>query len=236
VTGGRRGTSTEAAPVKSIPSVADQPFVLGVRQWLKLDIILDVVERAAVAALFGSLVYRMGLASYESGNIVYLLLTASEGAVVFFILIRRRASTVSLRPADWLTAALATTAPLLVAPSEGSPLLPASACDLAIVFGFLVQMYAKLTLRRSFGVVAANRGVKVAGPYQLIRHPMYAGYVMTHVGFLLFAPSLWNLAVYGLTFTLQIARIMAEERLLRDDPDYVAYANSVRYRIIPGLF
>ena len=58
------------------------------------------------------------------------------------------------------------------------------------ISGFVLQLSAKLTLRRSFGVVAANRGVKASGPYRLVRHPMYAGYALTHVGFLLAGPNL----------------------------------------------
>lgn len=54
---------------------------------------------------------------------------------------------------------------------------------------------AKLCLWRSFGLVAAHRGLKAGGLYAVVRHPMYAGYVISHVGYLLVAPSWWNLAI-----------------------------------------
>ncbi len=38
------------------------------------------------------------------------------------------------------------------------------------------SVFRKVLLGLSFGVVAANRGVKIGGPYSFIRHPMYAGY------------------------------------------------------------
>ena len=100
----------------------------------------------------------------------------------------------------------------------------------------MLQLSAKLTLRRSFGVVAANRGVKASGPYRLVRHPMYAGYALTHVGFLLAGPTLWNLAIYGATLAIAVRRIIAEERVLRRDSAYRALADRVRYRLLPFVF
>jgi protein-S-isoprenylcysteine O-methyltransferase Ste14 len=126
--------------------------------------------------------------------------------------------------------------PLLAVAPQGASLLPLVACEAVMVAGFALQFSAKLTLRRSFGVVAANRGVKASGPYRLIRHPMYAGYALTHVGFLLSGPALWNVAVYGATLAIAVRRILAEERVLREDEAYRALAAKVRYRLLPGLF
>ena len=56
---------------------------------------------------------------------------------------------------------------------------------------------AKLVLGRAFGIVAANRGVKVLGPYCLVRPPMYAGYTLTQFGFLLAMPSRLNALFYA---------------------------------------
>jgi protein-S-isoprenylcysteine O-methyltransferase Ste14 len=105
-----------------------------------------------------------------------------------------------------------------------------------MLVGLGVNIWAKLSLRRSFGIVAANRGVKTQGPYRLIRHPMYIGYVATQVGFVLFNPTPWNFAIYLGAWTLQVLRILAEERTLSKDAKYQAYASTVRYRLIPGVF
>ena len=35
----------------------------------------------------------------------------------------------------------------------------------------------KVVLGRSFGLVPANRGIVARGPYLLVRHPIYAGYL-----------------------------------------------------------
>ncbi|MFO1186535.1 MAG: methyltransferase [Alphaproteobacteria bacterium] len=102
--------------------------------------------------------------------------------------------------------------------------------------GFAFQIWAKLTLRKRFGIVAANRGVQARGPYALVRHPMYAGYTITEIGFFLAHPSLWNGVVYMGAVSFQILRILAEERYLARDPAYGDLRTRVRWRLVPGVF
>jgi len=78
--------------------------------------------------------------------------------------------------------------------------------------------------------------VKIGGPYKFIRHPMYAGYLLTHIGFFLVHPSFWNFAVYAIALTAQCFRLLAEERLLKQDPLYVTFMATTRYRLIPFVF
>ncbi len=197
---------------------------------------LDVVERALVAALFGLFVFRLLSAFLAERNPVYLTMVVSEGLVVVFILIRRAAKVVSLRPGDWLLAFGATAAPLCVVPGGAAPFLPNATCGLIIIAGVLFQIYAKLTLRRAFGVIAANRGVTTAGPYRLVRHPMYAAYMISWAGFFLASPTIWNASVYAFAFVCQIARLLAEERLLGEDVAYRRFVAEVPYRLLPGVF
>jgi protein-S-isoprenylcysteine O-methyltransferase Ste14 len=91
-------------------------------------------------------------------------------------------------------------------------------------------------LGRSFGLLPANRGLILRGPYRLVRHPMYFGYLLVHVGFLLLNPSLWNLMVYVAAYACQVPRLLVEERLLARDKSYAEYQQQVRYRLIPGVF
>ena len=76
----------------------------------------------------------------------------------------------------------------------------------------------------------------MTGPYRIVRHPIYAGYTIIHVGFLVSFPSLWNVILYSAVLTIQIARISREELLLRQDPSYRDYTARVRYRLIPMIF
>ena len=204
--------------------------------WLARPITLDLIEKIVISALLGVLAARMIPAAVNSGNVLPVILLVSEALVVAFILLRRRTHDISLDWRDWMFGLAGTIAPLLAAPPGANPLVPLPVCGLLMTIGFCLNMSAKLTLRRSFGVVAANRGVKASGPYRLIRHPMYAGYALTQIGFLLSGPTVWNFGIYGLAFLIQIARIRAEERILNNDPAYSAMSERVRYRLVPFVF
>ena len=93
-----------------------------------------------------------------------------------------------------------------------------------------------MTLGRSFGIVPANRGVVDSGPYLLVRHPIYAGYLVTHVAFLVAHPTLWNLAVIAICDTSLIVRASFEERILSNDERYRHYCERVGWRLLPGVF
>jgi protein-S-isoprenylcysteine O-methyltransferase Ste14 len=104
------------------------------------------------------------------------------------------------------------------------------------VTGLLLQVYAKASLRRSFGILPANRGVVSRGAYRLVRHPMYLGYLVAEIGFLLTNFGIQNIIVYGCQFAFQVGRIIREEKLLSCDERYRVYAGQVRYRVIPWIF
>ena len=197
---------------------------------------LDLVEKFIVAAFMTVLASRMIPVVIATGALPPLLLLISESMVVLFILLRRPTDTISRRGMDWAVGMAGTLLPLLAIAPRGAALAPSLVVEGLMILGFVLQISAKLTLRRSFGVVAANRGVKASGPYRLLRHPMYAGYALTHIGFLLAGPTLWNLAVYAGTVALQVRRILAEERVLGQDPAYQAFAAKTRHRLLPFVF
>jgi protein-S-isoprenylcysteine O-methyltransferase Ste14 len=194
--------------------------------------VLDRAEQVVILLLWVVLLERV----IRSSNPYAPLLLLSETAVLIFALIRRPTEAITRRMGDWLLAITATAAPLLVVP--GSNLLPAlvGLGVMLVLLGNLGQAAAKLALRRSFGIAPANRGVKVSGPYALVRHPMYAGYLLVHIGNLLLFFSPLNLAIYIVGWTAQILRLQAEEKLLSQDGAYRAYREKVRWRLIPGLF
>jgi len=196
----------------------------------------DLLEKVVVVALLGTLASRLIPSAIETGHYQNWLLLLAESCVVFFVLFRRATNSISLRPLDWALGFGGTLAPMLVIASSDIPLVPVALCSFLIIGGMLFQVYAKFTLRRSFGVIAANRGVKVSGPYRFMRHPMYAGYTLTHLGFLLSGPNWWNFFVYSLGLALNISRILAEERVLMADPAYQELSRKVRYRLVPHLF
>ncbi len=118
----------------------------------------------------------------------------------------------------------------------GSHLLPEAVAAGLQIAGMVIQVSAKLSLRRSFGILPANRGVVVSGPYRFLRHPIYFGYTINQAGFLLSNFGVQNLVVLVILWGLQIFRVVREERVLVKDVRYREYAARVRYRFIPGVF
>lgn len=181
-----------------------------------------------------------------------VLIVFSEGAVILFMVFRKPTEAISIRFWDWLIAILATIGPLFVNASESLieagivPDLPIwmrniyiihyEAGLLLLLVGMCIHIGAKLSLNRSFGIVAANRGVRQNGLYRFVRHPMYFGYVVAHTGFFLTSASVWNGVVYGFVWTLFVMRIYAEEKILSEDAAYRAFMEKTRYRLVPGLF
>ena len=72
--------------------------------------------------------------------------------------------------------------------------------------------------------------------YKLVRHPMYAGYLLIHIGILLLMPTALNFLIYAISWSAQIPRLLAEERLLSKDPVYRGLVAKTRWRLIPGVF
>lgn len=199
--------------------------------------ILDAAERWLVAIFFGQVVVRLAYDAWLHANPSALLILPSEGLAFLLILLRSPTQSISLRCSDWLFAVCGTVLPTLVVGGSQS-IAPGPAILLACLalVGFIVQIHAKLSLGKSLGLVAANRGIRRSGPYRHVRHPMYAGYFLGQCAFLLANGGVWNLAILSAATVFQILRIRAEERLLRHDPEYVTYCEQVRDRLIPGLY
>jgi len=195
-------------------------------------VMLDLAERSFVLLLAVWLVHRFN--PYVDGNPLALLLVLSEVLVAFFVVVRRAGPALHTVE-SWCVAIIGTCAPLLVHPS-GEVLMPVSAAVVLVSLGLCLSFSSKLVLFRSFGIVPANRGVRTVGPYRLVRHPMYAGYLLAHIGFLLTSFSLWNALVYGSCWLAMVLRIEFEEALLGVDRTYRIYREAVRSRLCPFIW
>lgn len=215
----------------------EEPNAMAANPSKSWPLALDWLERIAVLGWYAWFVWRLipsGSESLWSANWVNI---ASESLVIVLFLIRRPATAISLRPTDWLLATGATMLPLSVSPAESPRQYVFQViCAIVLICGLVIQIRAKVSLGRSLGMVPANRGIKRGGIYQLVRHPMYAGYFISHIGFLLLHPTFWNASVYSVAVVLQVLRILAEERFLAQNADYREYMQNVRYRLIPGIF
>lgn len=188
-------------------------------------------ERIFLIALATGVILRISPQIWHHPHLLLFLISELVG-VAMILLQRRGEWSTDFYPV--LIAFIGTGAGLLVMPS-GTQLVPDSVSLAFVVTGAAISLAAKLFLGRSFGIVAANRGVKDQGVYRVVRHPMYLGYMLNHVGFLLMFLSVWNIAIYALTWTMFYLRAIEEEKFLRRDPRYCDYADKVRYRLLPGI-
>ena len=93
-----------------------------------------------------------------------------------------------------------------------------------------------MCLGKSFGIVAADRGLVTFGPYRVVRHPAYAAYLVSELGFLVQNFSAFNMVLLAGVWILQISRIIAEERVLSGDSPYAEYKALVTKRLIPAVW
>jgi protein-S-isoprenylcysteine O-methyltransferase Ste14 len=99
-----------------------------------------------------------------------------------------------------------------------------------------LSLASLLTLGRSFGVRPALRRLVVNGPYRAVRHPMYLSYLISDVGYNLQEWNIGSVLLVLAGWTSLLYRIHAEERILSHDPRWSAFASSVRYRLLPGVW
>lgn len=194
---------------------------------------VNLLIGAAMATAWAMFAVNHVLAFQRSGQALYLLFFASETLAALMFLIRTEPVSVSAAPADWALAIGATFAPFLFQPAPSAILVQGA---LLVVAGTAAQVAGLISLNRSIGMVAAQRQIKTAGMYRVVRHPLYASYLLTFTGYVLSNTSAANLALYAATLTLLLLRLLREERHLAQDQQYRDYMHSVPYRVIPLVF
>ena len=196
----------------------------------------DLASKIVIVTLFSSMAIRLGADAARTGHVTGLLMLASEALVVALTLVRRSALSVDRTWRARLLTAFSTFGPPLVKPSAFGPLAPQAITVLISALGLIVVVAGKASLGRSFGLVPANRGVVSTGLYRFVRHPIYLGYLVTHVGFLVANPLNWNWAILVAADVALMKRAVLEERTLAQDPAYVSYMQRTRWRVAPGVF
>lgn len=102
--------------------------------------------------------------------------------------------------------------------------------------GVAISQLARVYMGHAFGVLPANRGIISAGPFRVVRHPVYLGWVLMAIGFSLAHRGLRNYALVIACLSLTLWRIVLEEELLGADPEYRSYLSRVRFRMLPGIY
>jgi protein-S-isoprenylcysteine O-methyltransferase Ste14 len=189
---------------------------------------------ASVAAFYALFAWAHWVAFSQHPRPSLAVLVAIETLFACFILTRRSSDAASRSTWDWVATALGTLTPLLLRPVQ-------AASDVAVgeviqTTAALLTVAGALSLNRSFGLVPAHRGVKTAGLYRLVRHPLYMSYTLGQVGYLISNVTLWNALVVGTSFAFQLVRIANEERFLSGYAEYRAYQARTRWRVLPFLY
>jgi protein-S-isoprenylcysteine O-methyltransferase Ste14 len=199
-------------------------------------VVTDLLSRAMIVVLFTLLSVNLFSDFMRTGHVTGLLLLVGESLVVVLTVFRRKARLVDHSVAAAVMTGISLAGPALLRASTLAPLLPDTATAIISALGLILVVVGKMAIGRSFGLVPANRGVVVRGPYNLVRHPIYTGYLITHAAFLMANPSPWNISVILLVDSSLIARALMEERVLSADVEYQTYCRRVGWHLVPGVF
>jgi protein-S-isoprenylcysteine O-methyltransferase Ste14 len=203
---------------------------------LRRAIVTDLTSRALIVMLFTMLSINLLADFTKTGHVTGLLLLVGETLVVILTVVRRRAVQVDRSVAAGILTMLSVAGPPMLRASDVPSLVPDVATAMISAVGLGLVVIGKMALGRSFGLVPANRGIVVRGPYTVVRHPIYTGYLITHVAFFIADPSGWNAAVILIADTALILRALMEERVLSADTEYQSYCRRVGWHLVPGVF
>lgn len=201
------------------------------------ELVLESALRSTTALLLGGFAYgaiRHWLAA--PSRITLLLLVLANCLTLGLSLFARVPKKRDWNPVTVLCSLGATYYFLGIDLASGAHLVPEVFGAALLVAGIAWQIYAKFSLRLSFGILPANRGIVSNGAYRFMRHPIYLSYLIADMGFLFTNFGLQNLLVYAGLYTLQVMRISREEALLSEDPEYRLYREKVRFRVLPGIY
>ena len=111
-----------------------------------------------------------------------------------------------------------------------------------ILIGYTIGAWALMENRFFSGVVRiqTERGHHVvsSGPYAIVRHPGYAGALLTYFATPLLLNSPWTFAPVILMAIALVVRTALEDQTLQEElPGYREYATEkTKFRLIPGLW
>jgi protein-S-isoprenylcysteine O-methyltransferase Ste14 len=198
-----------------------------------------------VVRISANVVGAIGAAYFAKATLQFFLQThrliggaffAEQMWVVSAYLIRRPARMVTRRLGDWLVAFGGTFGGVLLRPIGAHPRWGVDIGLGVQLIGLAICVISFVALGRSFGFAAADRGLVRRGPYAVVRHPIYASYLLLQSGYVLQSPSVRNIFVMLVVTICNVGRIRAEDRLLATNEQYGPYRAEVRWALLPGVW
>ena len=119
------------------------------------------------------------------------------------------------------------------------PLYVVAAGDVLVALGFLIGFFVfkENTFASAIIEIGAGQKVIASGPYALVRHPMYLGWLVTFSGMPLALGSWWGLFTMVPITLVIVWRLLDEEIFLAGNlPGYSEYQCRVRHRLVPFIW
>ena len=110
-----------------------------------------------------------------------------------------------------------------------------------IQIGSLIGSWAMVVNRyfSSHVRIQLDRGQTVVreGPYRVVRHPGYAGSLLSWLAGPVFFSSLWVILPTALVIIASLIRTALEDRALQEElPGYEEYTQQTKYRLVPKIW
>ena len=199
------------------------------------QLLLEIIMKFMAACALSYFAIEVFQKYQITNNIVLLLLLLSESITILLVISAKFTNTRDFSPLVIIATIAGTFYFFAISLDNGIPIISNNISAAILCFGISWQLYAKIYLGRSFGLLPACRSIVDTGPYKLGRHPIYFGYFIGHMAFLLNNFSWWNVEVLTLLYLFQFLRMHYEERVLSKNEQYREYKKKVRYRFIPFL-
>ena len=119
------------------------------------------------------------------------------------------------------------------------PSLVVLAADAGVLLGycFILLVFKENSYTSRTIEVVEGQKLITTGPYSIIRHPMYLGFLVMYLLTPMALGSWWAVPVFSLYIPLMVWRIINEEKvLLRDLPGYHDYCKKMHYRLVPFIW
>jgi protein-S-isoprenylcysteine O-methyltransferase Ste14 len=193
---------------------------IALASWLVADI-------ARIAIFAGDLSPRLPEALVLWAEVTVL------AALALFVLLRPRPLREDRSPSAIAVALSGSVLPLGYGLLGLNAPLPAWAL-IAQAVAILLMAWSMLHLGRNFSILPQYRCIVAGGPYRVVRHPMYASYILFDGTMVLGAANIPGVLLWIAELVLLVRRAEYEERLLAaSDIQYESYKHAVGDRLMP---